>query len=104
MKIVLSDEERYALSDACAYLYNYENSIVRNNDKVMLPFCADIALKRLSLVDMCPTSFPFGIKYRDEVLSDIEEHVLKGRCTDNTKAKYEIYIKPYMDKKREESK
>lgn len=101
MKIVLSNEERYSLSDSCAYLKNYEDSIIKNNDKSMLPFCADIALKRLFLVDMCP--FPFGIKYRDEVLSDIEEHVLKGRCTDNTKAKYEIYIKPYLDKKRTES-
>ena len=104
MKIVLSKEEKYALSDTCAYLENYEDSIVRNNDKSMLPFCADIALKRLSLVDMCSNSFPFGVKYRDEVLSDIEEHVLSGRCTDNTKAKYEIYIKPYLDKKRIESK
>lgn len=104
MKIVLSKEEKYALSDTCAYLKNYEDSIVRNNDKSMLPFCADIALKRLSLVDMCSNSFPFGVKYRDEVLSDIEEHVLSGRCTDNTKAKYEIYIKPYLDKKRIESK
>ena len=104
MKIVLSKEERYALSDTCAYLKNYENSIVRGNDKSMLPFCADIALKRLSLVDMCFDSFPFGVKYRDEVLSDIEEHVLRGRCTDNTKAKYEIYVKPYLDKKRIENK
>lgn len=102
MKIVLSNEERYALGDICAYLNTYENSIVRNNDKSMLPFCADIALKRLCLVDMCPT--PFGIGYRDDVLSDIEAHVLNGRCTDNTKAKYEIYIKPYLDKKRAESK
>lgn len=104
MKIVLSNEEKYALSDTCVYLKNYEDSIVSNNDKSMLPFCADIALKRLSLVDMCSNSFPFGIKYRDEVLSDIEEHVLSGRCTDNTKAKYEIYVKPYLDKKRTESK
>ncbi len=104
MEIVLSNEERYALSDSCAYLKQYEDSIVRNNDKSMLPFCADIALKRLCLVDICPKSFPFGIKYRDDVLSDIEEHVLNGRCTDNTKAKYEIYIKPYLDKKRAESK
>lgn len=104
MKIVLSKEEKYVLSDACAYLKNYEDSIVRNNDKSMLPFCADIALKRLSLVDMCSNSFPFGVKYRDEVLSDIEAHVLSGRCTDNTKAKYEIYVKPYLDKKRVESK
>ena len=104
MKIVLSVEEKYALSDTCVYLKNYEDSIVKNNDKVMLPFCADIALKRLSLVDMCPTSFPFGAGYRDDVLSDIEEHVLKGRCTDNTKKKYESDIKPYMDKKRAESK
>lgn len=104
MKIVLSKEEKYALSDTCAYLKNYEDSIVRNNDKSMLPFCADIALKRLSLVDMCPKSFPFGIGYRDDVLSDIEKHVLSGRCTDNTKAKYEIYVKPYLDKKRTESK
>lgn len=101
MKIVLSREERYVLSDTCAYLKNYEDSIVKNNDKSMLPFCADIALKRLSLVDMNP--FPFGISYRDEVLSDIEEHVLSGRCTDNTKKKYEIYIKPYLDKKRLEN-
>lgn len=100
MKIVLSNEERYALSDSCAYLKNYEDSIVRNNDKSMLRFCADIALQRLSLVDMCPNSFPFGIEYRDEVLSDIEEHVLSGRCTDNTKAMYENDIKPYLDKKR----
>ncbi len=100
MKIVLSNEERYALSDACAYLKNYEDSIVRFHEKAMLPFCADIALKRLSLVDMCPTSFPFGNGYRDNVLSDIEEHVLGGRCTDNTKAKYEKYVKPYLDKKR----
>lgn len=104
MKIVLNREERYALSDCCAYLKNYEDSIIKNNDKSMLPFCADIALKRLSLVDMCFTPFPFGIKYRDEVLSDIEEHVLSGRCTDNTKKKYEIYVKPYLDKKRAESK
>ena len=103
---ILSREDRYNLSDTCAYLKNYEDSIVKNNDKSMLPFCADIALKRLYLVNMCPTSiaFPFGIKYRDEVLSDIEEHVLKGRCTDNTKKKYEIYVKPYLDKKRAESK
>ena len=47
MKIVLSREERYVLSDTCAYLKNYEDSIVKNNDKSMLPFCADIALKRL---------------------------------------------------------
>ena len=104
MKIVLSNEEMYALSDSCAYLKNYEDSIIKNNDKVMLPFCADIALKRLCLVDMCPIPFPFGVKYRDEVLSDIEEHVLSGRCTDKCKAKYEIYIKPYLDKKRTESK
>lgn len=103
MKIVLSREEIYVLSDTCAYLNNYEHSIVKNNDKSMLPFCADIALKRLSLVDMCPIPFPFGVKYRDEVLSDIEEHVLSGRCTDNTKKKYEIYIKPYLDKKRLEN-
>ena len=102
MKIVLSKEERYVLSDTCAYLKNYEDSIVKNNDKSMLSFCADIALKRLFLVDMCPT--PFGVGYRDMVLSDIEEHVLSGRCTDNTKAKYEIYVKPYLDKKRTESK
>lgn len=104
MKIVLSKEEKYALSDTCAYLKNYENSIVRDNDKSMLPLCADIALKRLSLVDMCFDSFPFGIKYRDEVLSDIEEHVLSRRCTVNSKAKYEVYVKPYLDKKRTESK
>ena len=106
MKIVLSDDERYALSDSCAYLKNYEDSIIKNKDKSMLPFCADIALKRLSLFDMCPssTSFPFGVKYRDEILSDIEQHVLGGRCTDNTKMRYERYIKPYLDKKRLESK
>lgn len=102
MEIVLSGKEKDVLSDTCVYLKNYEDSIVSNNDKSMLPFCADIALKRLYLVDMC--SFPFGVKYRDEVLSDIEEHVLSGRCTDNTKAKYEIYVKPYLDKKRTESK
>ena len=72
MKIVLSDGERQSLSDACAYLKEYEDSIVKNNDKFMLPFCADIAFKRLSLVDMCPTPFPFGIDYRDSVLLDIE--------------------------------
>ena len=101
MKIVFSDEERFALSDACAYLKQYEDSIVRNNDKSMLRFCADIALQRLSLVDMCPNPFPF-VDYRDNVLSDIEEHVLNGRCTDNVKAKYETYVKPYLDKKRKE--
>ena len=104
MKIVLSNEEKYALSDTCVYLKNYEDSIVSNNDKSMLPFCADIALKRLFLVDMCPVPFPFGVGYRDEVLYDIEKHVLSGRCTDNTKAKYEIYVKPYLDKKRTERK
>jgi len=101
MKIVLSNEEKDILSDTCVYLKYYEDSIVRNNDKSMLPFCADIALKRLFLVDKCP--FPFGTDYRDDILSDIEEHVLKGRCTDNTKAKYELYIKPYLDKKRTEN-
>lgn len=100
MKIVLSREERFTLSDTCAYLKHYEDSIIKNNDKSMFPFCADIALKRLSLVDMCSNSFPFGFKYRDEVLSDIEEHVLSGRCTDDTKARYEICVKPYLDKKR----
>lgn len=104
MKIVLSNGERRALSDACVYLKEYEDSIVKNNDKFMLPFCADIAFKRLSLVDMCPTPFPFGNGYRDIVLSDIEAHVAKGRCTDNSKKRYEIYIKPYMDKKRVENK
>lgn len=98
----ISDNKRDILSDTCVYLKYYEDSIVKNNDKSMLPFCADIALKRLFLVDESP--FPFQAGYRDEVLSDIEKHVLEGRCTDNTKAKYERYIKPYLDKKRAENK
>lgn len=98
----INDNERDILNDTCVYLKYYEDSIVKNNDKSMLPFCADIALKRLFLVDKCP--FPFQSGYRDDVLSDIEEHVLSSRCTDNTKSKYEKYIKPYLEKKRAESK
>ena len=33
-----------------------------------------------------------------------EEHEWRGRCTDNAKAKYEIYVKSYLDKKRIENK
>ena len=73
--------ECYNISDIFAYLYQYENDIIRSNNIGMLPFCCDIALKRLYLFDKF--SFCFKNKVRYEILSDIRGHIDSGRCTEN---------------------
>lgn len=100
MEVKMSRNEKWSIQDACSYLYQFESSIVKNNDKTMLPFCADIALKRLVLYDMCPSAFGGTLK-REEIIHDIEEHIFKGRTTENTKRELKKVVggfaKKYLD-------
>lgn len=92
MEIKFSQSDRFNITDIYAYLIQYEKDIVRNNDKTMFPFCADIALKRLFLYDMCPKAFGKRVK-RDEIIKEFENHILAGRCTENTEKVYKKICK-----------
>jgi hypothetical protein len=85
MEIKFNSEEKYNLGDVCAYLKQYEDSIVWNNDKSMLPFCADIAMKRLFIANLASSKLFDGKKYVKSVISDIEEHIANGRTTESTR-------------------
>ena len=87
MEIKFSQSDKYNITDIYAYLIQYEDVIIRNNDKSMLPFCADIALKRLFLYDMCPKAFGKNIK-RDKIIAEVENHIFDGHCTENTEKIY----------------
>ena len=95
MEIKFSQSDKYNITDICAYLHQYEQDIIRNNDKTMLPFCADIALKRLFLYDMCPKAFGKSVK-RDEIITEVENHIFAGRCTENSKKVYEKVCKKVL--------
>ena len=85
MEITLSRDDKYNITDIFAYLSQYEDAIIRNDDKSMLPFCADIALKRLFLYDTFPKAFStIGIKRKD-ILQEIDKYVLEEKCTEGTK-------------------
>lgn len=74
-------DECYNITDIFAYLYQYERDIVRSDNVSMILFCCDIALKRLYLLDKF--SFCFGDNVvREDILSDIREHIARGRCTE----------------------
>lgn len=87
-----TDDECYNISDIFAYLYQYERDIVRNNDVHMLMFCADIALKRLYLFDKFSFCFVSSLK-RDEILSEIRDHIENGRCTEHVEETFNEYLK-----------
>lgn len=95
MEIKFSQSDKYNIKDIYAYLVQYEGDIVRTDDKYMLPFCADIALKRLFLYDMCPKAFGKSVK-RDEIITEVENHIFAGRCTENTKKVYEKVCKKVL--------
>ena len=85
MEITLSRDDKYNITDIFAYLSQYEDAIIRNDDKSMLPFCADIALKRLFLYDTFPKAFSnINIK-RNDILQEIDKYVLEEKCTEGTK-------------------
>lgn len=84
MRIVFSPSDKYNITDICAYLKQYESDIIRNDNKTMLPFCADIALKRLFLYDMCANAFDRYDVKRDDIITDIENHISNGRSTENS--------------------
>jgi hypothetical protein len=95
MEIKFSQSDKYNISDIYAYLFQYEHDIVRNDNKSMLPFCADIALKRLFLYDTCPKAFGKRIN-RNRIITDIENHIFAGRCTENTEKLYEKVCKKVL--------
>ena len=95
MEIKFSQTDKYNITDIFAYLVQYEQDIIRNNDKTMLPFCADIALKRLFLYDMCPKAFGKRVK-RDKIITEVENHILAGRCTETTEKLYEKVCKKVL--------
>ena len=72
----------YNISDIWSYLYQYECEIVRSENEHMLPFCCDIALKRLFLYDEFGFCFLGENVNREDILSDIREHIDKKRCTE----------------------
>ena len=84
-------EERFNVSDIFAYLYQYEHDIVRSGNLSMKIFCCDIALKRLYLFDKFP--FCFGDNcVREDILSDIREHIARGRCTECSVNSFKEYL------------
>ena len=85
MEITLSRNDKFNITDIFAYLVQYEDTIIKNGDKSMFPFCADIALKRLFLYDTFPKAFSDINVKRDDILSQIDNYVLEGKCTENTK-------------------
>ena len=80
MEVKMSRNEKWSIQDACSYLYQ--------------------ALKRLALYDMCPSAFGSTLK-REEIIHDIEEHIFKGRTTENTKRELKKVVggfaKKYLD-------
>lgn len=93
MKLVdfFDSDECFNVSDIFAYLYQYEGDIVRSNNVSMMLFCCDIALKRLYLFDKF--SFCFGDNVvREDILSDIREHIASGRCTEFSVDSFKKYL------------
>ncbi len=87
MEITFSKSDKFNISDIYAYLVQYEGDIVRSGNKSMFPFCADIALKRLFLYDTCPKAFGKSVS-RDRIMTEVENHIFAGRCTENTENIY----------------
>ena len=87
-----TDDERFNISDIFAYLYQYEHDIVRSDNVSMKLFCCDIALKRLYLFDKFSFCFN-GNVVREDILSDIRDHIEDGRCTKFSEKTFNEYLK-----------
>ena len=78
---------KYDIADCAAYIWQLENDIICTGNKSLKPFCADMAMKRIFLYDLCP--FGFSKDYRERTLQELEEHINNGRCTESSKVNYE---------------